>query len=448
MIEPDEIINMSQELKVHESNVQRDYIFGWTLAGIYAASDLGNHLVLKGGNCLRKAYFEAARYSPDLDFATTGELSPAYLASELNQVCDFTQANTGVEFSKDRTRVEEKKGADSSNHVLEARIYFRDFFGEESEVILSVRMDVTEFEKIFLPVQTRHLIHPYSDHSLCIAPLRCLKLEEMLAGKLKCLLQRRHVADLFDFVNAVFVTPSLEINQAEVVATFLKMTIFASGPGIVKDLFVNLPFQILQSLWDKYVVCPSGAMIHFDNAVERFRATVESMFGSFPAAHGEFAFFPSHMRNPIMDAGYNLTLLRIMYDGTEREVEPYSLKYKIRRDGVAREYLYVYDRTGGRSSGPSIKSLVHPNIGSITNTDIQFEPRFDVELSKAGQYFKEAFFHGSPGPRISRTLTSARYVIECPLCTKHFYRNEYDTKLNPHKDQYGNRCLGRIGYLV
>jgi predicted nucleotidyltransferase component of viral defense system len=112
MIEPDEIVNMAQELKVNESNVQRDYIFGWTLAGIYSKSDLRNHLVFKGGNCLRKAYFEAARYSPDLDFATTGTLSQDYLVTELNKVCDFIQTNTGVEFSKDRTRVDEKKGAD------------------------------------------------------------------------------------------------------------------------------------------------------------------------------------------------------------------------------------------------------------------------------------------------------------------------------------------------
>jgi hypothetical protein len=26
--------------------------------------------------------------------------------------------------------------------------------------------------------------------------------------------------------------------------------------------------------------------------------------------------------------------------------------------------------------------------------------------------------------------------------------NERATKLNPHKDKYGNRCLGRIGYFV
>lgn len=45
--------------------------------------------------------------------------------------------------------------------------------------------------------------------------------------------------------------------------------------------------------------------------------------------------FPPHLRNPIMDAGYNLTLLWIVYVGTEQLVEPYSLEYKTRKYGIA-----------------------------------------------------------------------------------------------------------------
>jgi predicted nucleotidyltransferase component of viral defense system len=56
-------------LGVNSSNVQRDYVFGWLLSGIYAQSGLGQQLVLKGGNCLRKAYFPFGRFSTDLDFS-------------------------------------------------------------------------------------------------------------------------------------------------------------------------------------------------------------------------------------------------------------------------------------------------------------------------------------------------------------------------------------------
>ncbi len=58
MITKDEIDSKAQELEIHSSNVQRDYVFGWVLMGIYSASPLKDLLVLKGGNAFRKGYFE------------------------------------------------------------------------------------------------------------------------------------------------------------------------------------------------------------------------------------------------------------------------------------------------------------------------------------------------------------------------------------------------------
>ena len=67
MVTDSEIESTAEDLDVHTSNVQRDYIFGWLLAGIYQPdNDLSNHLILKGGNGFRKAYFENARFSDDL----------------------------------------------------------------------------------------------------------------------------------------------------------------------------------------------------------------------------------------------------------------------------------------------------------------------------------------------------------------------------------------------
>ena len=40
------------------------------------------------------------------------------------------------------------------------------------------------------------------------------------------------------------------------------------------------------------------------------------------------------------------------------------------------------------------------------------------------------------------------YTVQCPYCGKQFKRTKLDTTLNPHKDTYGNRCYGRVGYIV
>ncbi len=74
MIGKEEIDAKVEELGVHVSNVQRDYVFGWLLSGFYQPDNpLSSQLVLKGGNCFRKAYFEHGRFSNDLDFSTQTE---------------------------------------------------------------------------------------------------------------------------------------------------------------------------------------------------------------------------------------------------------------------------------------------------------------------------------------------------------------------------------------
>jgi len=60
MIDKQEIDTKSDELGVHVANVQRDYVFGWLLAGLAQPENrLRPSLILKGGNGFRKALFRA-----------------------------------------------------------------------------------------------------------------------------------------------------------------------------------------------------------------------------------------------------------------------------------------------------------------------------------------------------------------------------------------------------
>jgi predicted nucleotidyltransferase component of viral defense system len=183
VISKDEIEAKAEEFGIHISNVERDYVFGWLLVGIYSGP-LKELFVLKGGNCFRKAYFPHTRFSNDLDFSAATAIDERYLAEALNNVCDFVQENSGVVFHKDRNRVEEKATSDGDRKIYEARLYFQDFYGNPHTITISVRLDIAQFDRIYLPVQNRFLVHPYSDAHLCKAEIRCQKLEELLATKL------------------------------------------------------------------------------------------------------------------------------------------------------------------------------------------------------------------------------------------------------------------------
>ncbi|HEV3192776.1 MAG TPA: nucleotidyl transferase AbiEii/AbiGii toxin family protein, partial [Polyangiaceae bacterium] len=306
MIGREEINSVARDLQVNAADVERDYVFGWLLANLFGQSRLRDRLVLRGGNALRKGYFANTRYSDDLDFATSGGIS----LNELLAICDAATAGSGVTFLNHEAIVQEKRRIDDQLQVLEARLYFRDFYGKQGHVRVKVRIE---------------------------------KLEEILASKLKCLLQRRHVADLFDYVHWLFFGPE-DVDTRLVISTFLHKTIYSRQPSAALELLLNLPLQILRDAWTKYIVCPARAVLAFETALGRFAEHVRSIFAPFGATDRAWfsrrVFFPSALRNVILDAGSRLTLVKVKYQGVERLVEPYSLRYKQRKDGEAREYFY------------------------------------------------------------------------------------------------------------
>jgi len=199
---------------------------------------------------------------------------------------------------------------------------------------------------------------------------------------------------------------------------------------------------------------PAQSLFDFDTALTRFKEDMEAVFaGLHVDYYGQIAFYPSKFRNVIMQAANNLTLLDITYDGRRRLVEPYSLVFKRRKDGFGQEYFYAYDQTGGRATGPGIKTFLHPKIQSLVNTDQAFEPRLPMELGKAGEFAAKPFFATSfrtgllRSARV-RTRTSRVYIVECSYCGTRFPRKRYSPRLRRHKDRYGNQCYGRSGYIA
>lgn len=471
MIDSDEIEAKAEELGVNIANVERDYVFGWLLAGLFHPdNELRYRLILKGGNGFRKAYFRDGRFSKDLDFSMTEEFDEDAFNQCLTQACEYVADMTGIEFDFGRQNVKLKRGADTDQQAFESRVYFKGFYGQE-ECTISAKLDIKEFDRIFLPIQKQPLIHTYSDAALCLASVRTMKLEELLANKLKALLQRDHSPDLFDFVYAVFVQNALAINRFELATTFLRKTIYERQPFAAYEQLVKRPLAVIREAWGKYLVLPKVSLINFDQAEELFRSGIEALFvltGVDPrrapafAAQAALDYFTAERRSLIMEAGRLQRLLEVTYKGYTRVVEPYSLAYKRRQDGVAREYFYVHDRSGGASGQPGVKTFTNDNLTSLRMLDETFEPRHPIELAKAGEYFGRASFStgvrsarpaGGPGtfrPQSIFGKPSAKpkpYVLLCPICQKEFRRDSMrDTSLNAHQNTWGGKCSASRGF--
>ncbi|OGF27132.1 hypothetical protein A2331_00050 [Candidatus Falkowbacteria bacterium RIFOXYB2_FULL_34_18] len=465
MIEKKEIEEKSKEFEIHPSNVERDYVFGWLLYGIFTVSNLKDVIFLKGGNALRKGYFENTRYSSDLDFGIPNDIQQSVLLAEINKVCDFITEKAGVIFEKESNRLDEKFTATNAPipglRVYDVRVYFKDFYGKQDHIKIKISMDITRFDKTILPIQDVKLIHPYSDDNMLNCIIRCMKVEEIIATKLKCLLQRQHAPDLFDYVHSIKLLGG-ELDKNEVVDALIKKTIFRRNPSVLKNILKETSFDYFREKWMKAVICAKQFVFNVEDAIQIFVEDLENIFSKYPdSGYMQFAYFGPEFRVPIMNAGRSQTLLKIRYKGEERIVEPYSLKYLQKRDGTEKEYFYAYKLRGG-SSAPGIKAFIAERMQSVENTEEKFEPRHMIELCKAGEKPENPYLFDpnkptkeprsySRGVFSSRSRISSygpRYVYQCSYCGKKFYRKNRDTSLGKHKDKNGYPCNGRYGYYV
>ena len=90
----------------------------------------------------------------------------------------------------------------------------------------------------------------------------------------------------------------------------------------VDSLLGDLPLLALKTAWSKYIIAPVQGLLDFDDAIQRFQSIINEFFAAYPVtSRAAFAYFPSHLRTPIMQAGAESRLIRLTYDGVRRDVE-------------------------------------------------------------------------------------------------------------------------------
>jgi predicted nucleotidyltransferase component of viral defense system len=395
MISDKEIETVGETYGLSASEVEKDYVHGWLLGAIYSRPALAEALVLKGGNGLRKAYLPDTRFSKDLDFSAAGQIPLALLEQELRAAIGIVEANTGVRFL-DTVVVEDKNLFEVA--AIEARLYFKGFYNEE-KVDLKAQLDITEFDRVLLPVQSRRILHPYSDASLLTQTIRCQKAEEILASKLTTLLHRCKATDLFDLVFGIL-RGGFGVSRREVITTFLKKSIFENSPHDARSSLLNSPLAGLGDFWRGLPV-PRVSVFAFDVMLAEFPNLINSLFDSVlsPALAGSggalggvgqprrppvprtvLGHFGSNVREVLLQAGRAMQMVEITYDGFTRLVEPYRLAYRMRKDGTGHEYFWGFDTTGGRSGEASMKSFFANKIMNARVSGERFNPRYPVEF--------------------------------------------------------------------
>ena len=469
MIDRTELLTLANELGLEPRVVEKDYILGWALAGIYHDPELARAWIFKGGTCLKKCFFETYRFSEDLDFTVTDEaqLDVAFLRERFTRLSAWLVNETGLELPPGQLRfdVYDNRGG----RQAQSRIAYRGPIARRGGDLPRIKLDLTANELVVLAPVERRVNHFYSDEPAEGIIARCYTFDEVFGEKIRALGERARPRDLYDVINL--------FRNAEFGAIAARIRDVVAR----KCRFKNIPFPSLGALnalrdelaaeWENMLGHQLQALPPVDSfwgvLPEFFRwlmgeveVTPSLALASLPLESGaEILRGPAgSIRIPGLGAPFiemirfaaanrlcvNLDYIDQHGSRSTRLIEPYSL----RRTRAGDVLLYAVRVDDGQDRSYRLDRILGAQI-----VQRNFVPRYRIELTPAGSLVipntaQRFSSNGTVRPRSRASRTAQIYVFRCTVCGKEFERRKYDATLRPHKDRGGRDCYGLIGSFV
>jgi predicted nucleotidyltransferase component of viral defense system len=470
VIDRRELLVTAANLGLLPNVVEKDYVLGWLLAGIFNHPALAEHWVFKGGTCLKKCYFETYRFSEDLDFTLTDEshLNVDFLLATFREVSAWVYDQTGIELPPDKLHFEVFQNR-RNRAAGQGRISYRGPIAPSSGDLPRIKLDLTTDEVLVLPPVDRPVSHPYSDAPEGAIMARCYSYEEVFAEKVRALAERARPRDLYDVIN------------------LFRHDEFHPAAPVIHDVlakkctFKGIPFptvaalsQLREELEGDWAAMLTHQLPSLP-PVDAFWSELPALFAwieegrqpaipaSFPLSAGDVVIRPpagaisipgmasSAPIEVIRFAASNRLCVELDYIDEQgrrgvRTIEPYSL----RRTQAGDIVLHAV-----RADNQQHRSYRIDRIRGARTTQRTFTPRYAVELTPTGPISAPPTSH-TPHITAPRTSTISRtsghsgptYVYQCGLCSKRFEHSKRDSTLRPHKDKNDWPCSGRHGIWV
>lgn len=456
MISRTELNERLQEWGLREDVVEKDYVIGWLLWGIGSNPRLSASWAFKGGTCLKKCYLETYRFSEDLDFTVLpgGPIKPDEATPLLQEIFGRIYEQAGIDF-RVRPAV---LGMRPDGKSVEGRVYYRG--PREAPGVASIKLDLTEAEKVIQPTVLRKISHPYPDQLPAPATIRCYGFEELFAEKLRAMGERSRPRDLYDIVN-LFRRQEFR-PYAQLIRSVYVQKCEAKGVEVFTfDSLENSPYRMeLETEWTNMLGHQLPVLPPFENFWQELPRLFAWLDGKLApeelppisiAENEEPEWTPPPTvwvwgqgvpLESVRFAAANYLCIELGYGGTKRQIEPYSLRRT--KDG----YLLFY---AVKTATGELRSYRVDRIQSIQVTNVPFRPRHPIEFTSSGPLIAPPTqrVNSLLGTRSESSRSGVVHIIECVYCGKRFKRSTYDTRLRPHKDKGGVfDCPERVGYEV
>ena len=189
MIEKNEVLRLATALSLRPDTVEKDYVLGWFLYGIFHHGKISSW-VFKGGTSLKKCFFETYRFSEDLDFTVTdpSQLTQEFLQSAFDEITKLLYDEVGIEFFPDRFNFKIIP-KDNGQVSAQAKIHYNGPL-RRTQGVASIKLDLTTDEILVLSPVRKSVHHPYTDKPDDGIHVSCYAFEEVVAEKIRALSER------------------------------------------------------------------------------------------------------------------------------------------------------------------------------------------------------------------------------------------------------------------
>ena len=201
MIGKQEILTIAQNMSLEPSTIEKDYVIGWLLRGIYQHKKIQNLWIFKGGTSIKKCYLNDYRFSEDLDFSllSSQQENSFDLKKILSEISDWVYEQSGIEVPHSRIEVEVYKNPHGWE-AIQAKLTYNGPLRRKTN-FPRVKLDLTLHEKIVLVPEGRPIYHHYSDQPQDDIQAKCYPFEELFAEKIRALAERTRPRDIYDVIH-------------------------------------------------------------------------------------------------------------------------------------------------------------------------------------------------------------------------------------------------------
>lgn len=415
MIGKAELLETAGKLGLRPDVVEKDYVLGWTLAGIFAHAALKDVWVFKGGTCLKKCYFETYRFSEDLDFTLkdAAHLDEVFLKRTFAEVGDWVYEQSGIEMpaaGQDFEVYANPRGA----RTCQGKLSYRGPVSPNVAVVRlpRIKLDLTADEKLVLPAERVPIFHGYSDEPEEGIEVLAYAYEEAFGEKVRALAERTRPRDLYDVVNLYRNTEARP--SSAVLLDVLRQKCAFKGIN-VPSLADLVPHRDdLEGAWSAMLGHQLPALppvMSFWEVLPEFFRWLAGGEAHTPAAY-RMAGGETIIREPTLGlgvpaatqthlevirfAGANRLLVELRYQGSTRRIEPYSLRRT--QDGNIVLHAHNLDKDEHRSYRVD-------RIEGARTINQTFVPRHAIELTPTGPVVVASSMAGAPAGRQRLTFT-------------------------------------------